>query len=125
MKLNRPFGGLLREVRLEAGKKIFEVADFVEVSSAYLSQIETGRRNPPHPTLIKKIAGFLGVDPARLLKAAELDKEFVELGLVNISPEKAELAFILQRGWSSISDKEAIELKEILQKFFKGPDKEK
>lgn len=124
MKLRRPFGRLLRETRLNANKKIFEVAERIDVSSAYLSQIETGRRNPPHESVIRKVADFLGTDAAPLLRAAELDKEFVELGLVNVSDAKAELAFILQRGWSSITDREAGELKELLRKLFGDTDKE-
>ena len=40
------------------------------VSNAYLSQLERGRRNPPHPDILKRLAKVYEVPVTELLSAA-------------------------------------------------------
>lgn len=119
--MNRPFGNYLREHRRLAEKNLLDMARYLGCSVPYLSQIETGRRGPPNKETIRKMATFLGIAPEELLQEAERDREFVELGLLNISPKKAEVAYMLSRSWPSISDKEAEDIENILNEFLKKP----
>lgn len=57
---NNQFGKRLNSIR--KGKKITlkKLAEKSGTSDSYLSQLETGKRNPPKPELLKKIAFALG-----------------------------------------------------------------
>jgi transcriptional regulator with XRE-family HTH domain len=68
------FGPYLRELRRAAGLTLKQVESVARVSNAYLSQIERGLRNPPHPDILKRLATVYEVPPADLLiKAGYLD----------------------------------------------------
>ncbi|HBY98687.1 MAG TPA: hypothetical protein DEP84_32860, partial [Chloroflexi bacterium] len=65
------FGLYLKQLREAAGLSQEALADLAEISSAYVSQIETGRRNPPTPDVLRRMAGPLGVEYTMLLVAAD------------------------------------------------------
>ena len=68
------FGEFLKELRLKAGLKLRDVEERTEISNSYLSQIESGKRNPPHPDILKKLAPVYGVSLNHLMaKAGYLD----------------------------------------------------
>ncbi len=64
------FGEYLKIVRERAGLSQETLADEAEISSAYVSQIETGRRNPPTPDVLRRMAPPLGVPYTVLLTQA-------------------------------------------------------
>jgi transcriptional regulator with XRE-family HTH domain len=66
----RTFGDLLREQRLRAEKSLQDVAKHLDVSIAYVSDVERGRRGAFKTDRIHRIAEFLKVDPEPLLAAA-------------------------------------------------------
>jgi transcriptional regulator with XRE-family HTH domain len=72
----------LKELREAAGLSQETLADLAEISSAYVSQIETGRRNPPTPDVLRRMAGPLGVEYTMLLVAADYLNESDLLTLV-------------------------------------------
>lgn len=61
------FGHTLRMLRTAAGISLRALAKKVDVSPAYLSQVELGKLPPPTHTRIKKIADSIGI-PVSLLK---------------------------------------------------------
>jgi transcriptional regulator with XRE-family HTH domain len=70
------FGGYLRELRRAAGLTLKQVETKARVSNAYLSQIERGLRNPPHPEILKRLATVYETPHTDLLaKAGYLDEE--------------------------------------------------
>jgi transcriptional regulator with XRE-family HTH domain len=69
------FGRYLKEVREAANLSQEALADEAQISSAYISQIETGRRNPPTPDILRRMAPSLGVDYTLLLAAADYISE--------------------------------------------------
>jgi transcriptional regulator with XRE-family HTH domain len=69
--MNRSFGDILREARLDSGVGLRELARRVDKSAGYLSDVENGRVPPPSDGVILAIAGVLMVDKKRLLEAAE------------------------------------------------------
>jgi transcriptional regulator with XRE-family HTH domain len=70
------FGSYLRQVRKRRGLSLKQVETAAAVSNAYISQIETGRRRPPHPDILKKLSKVYDV-PLRdlLIKAGYLDDD--------------------------------------------------
>ena len=52
--MSSSFGPFLRSVREKLGKTMKQVADLLEVSTVYISDIERGKRNPPSEDKIKK-----------------------------------------------------------------------
>jgi len=60
----------LRTIRKQRGLSLKKVEKAAEVSNAYLSQLERGRRNPPHPDILKKLARVYEVPVNDLLAAA-------------------------------------------------------
>ncbi len=65
------FGEYLRRLRERAGISQETLAEEAEISSAYISQIESGRRNPPTPDVLRRMAAPLGVPYVVLLRQAD------------------------------------------------------
>ena len=72
------FGSRLRELRKEGQVLQSRFAGTCGISSAYLSDIERGRRNPPEDRVILRWAQYL--DPGR---AREIGEELIELAAVD------------------------------------------
>jgi transcriptional regulator with XRE-family HTH domain len=65
------FGEYLKKVRESKGIKITHLAEIANVSHAYLSQIESGKKNnPPSLDIIRRLAEGLNITSADLMKAA-------------------------------------------------------
>ncbi|MGH2542295.1 MAG: helix-turn-helix domain-containing protein [Ardenticatenaceae bacterium] len=65
-----PFGEYLKILRERAGLSQEALAEEAQISSAYVSQIETGRRNAPTPDVLRRMAPSLGVPYIVLLRQA-------------------------------------------------------
>jgi len=63
-------GNYLLNVRKDRRLSLKKVEQLAGVSNAYLSQLERGRRNPPHPDILKKLAKAYEVPLNELLDAA-------------------------------------------------------
>jgi transcriptional regulator with XRE-family HTH domain len=64
------FGNYLRRLRKSKGLTLKRVETQAQVSNAYISQIERGLRNPPHPDILKRLAKAYDVQLRDLLIAA-------------------------------------------------------
>src|SRR4030066_1520688 len=64
------FGQYLKSLRQEHSLSLRDVGAKATISSSYLAQIEQGRRRPPGPDILKKIAPVYDVPVRDLLKAA-------------------------------------------------------
>jgi len=70
------FGEFLKDLRIRKGLKLRDVEKATGISNSYLSQVETGKRNPPHPDILKKLAPVYGVTIGELMtKAGYLEQE--------------------------------------------------
>ncbi len=83
------FGPYLRELRRAARLTLKQVERAAHVSNAYLSQIERGLRNPPHPDILKRLATVYDVPPADLLIAAGYLEDHAEAGVSRLKVEAA------------------------------------
>jgi HTH-type transcriptional regulator, competence development regulator len=64
------FGEILRNLRLEAGMGLRELAASVQISPGYLSDIEQGNVGPPKVKVILSLARALNIDNRLLLSSA-------------------------------------------------------
>jgi len=90
-----PFGLKIRALRDQRGMSLKQMADELNVSSAYLSALEHGQRGRPSPGLVMQILGCLNViwDEAEEIKAlAELSHPRVTIDTAGLSPAATELA---------------------------------
>jgi len=60
----------LRNVRKARGLSLKKVEVAAKVSNAYLSQLERGLRNPPHPDILKRLARVYEIPLEDLLEKA-------------------------------------------------------
>src|SRR5579864_4485349 len=64
------FGAYLRSLRNQRGLSQREVNALANVSSAYLTQVENGQRNPPSAEVLKRLAQVYQVKPEDLMREA-------------------------------------------------------
>lgn len=64
------FGEYLRSLRKRRDMSLRELAAASGVSNAYISQIETGQRGVPSPSVIRQLADALNVPYLDMMKAA-------------------------------------------------------
>ncbi len=115
--MSSAFGVQLRDLRIKCKKTLKDLAEALDVSVVYVSDIERGKRNPPAQDKIHKIASFFHTSPSTLLEAAALDRDRVELELDGEAESmSSRTALALARRWSTISDEELNEIMKILSK---------
>ncbi|MBT9172522.1 MAG: HTH-type transcriptional repressor RghR [Syntrophomonadaceae bacterium] len=64
------FGQKLLELRKRRNLSQKELANLTGVSPSYLSRVERGERNPPHPAVLKKMAPPLALSEYEILALA-------------------------------------------------------
>ena len=90
-----PFGARLRALREARGVTLAQLADAIQVSSAYLSALEHGRRGRPSAGLIHQVNEFFGLiwdEADELARLAALSHPRVTIDTAGLSPEATELA---------------------------------
>jgi transcriptional regulator with XRE-family HTH domain len=115
------FGDYLKRLRLEKRLTLMEVREHSGISIAYLSQVEQGKRPPPHPNFLRKLASIYEVPLQEILERAGFLKEekpqvfseadelewafqailrdpsigpFIDKGRARFMPMKAKIAFV-------------------------------
>lgn len=83
------FGPYVRRLRKEKGLTLKQVEKAAKVSNAYVSQVERGKRNPPHPDILKRLAKVYEVAQRDLLVAAGYLEEDTKERLEREQVEKA------------------------------------
>lgn len=102
-----PFGAKIRALREAKGIAMKDMAVDLNVSAAYLSALEHGKRGRPAPGLVMQIAGYLGCiwDEAEDLKTlAELSHPRVVIDTAGLAPDRTELANRLARRIRDLPD---------------------
>jgi transcriptional regulator with XRE-family HTH domain len=95
-----PLGEKLRAMRDERGVTLKEMAAALQVSSAYLSALEHGRRGKPTFTLMQKIIAYFNViwdDAEELQRLAEMSDPRVTIDTAGMPAEATEFANRLAR----------------------------
>ncbi|MDJ0933602.1 helix-turn-helix transcriptional regulator [Breoghania sp.] len=93
-----PFGAKLREMRRKRGITLKEMAETLQVSSAYLSALEHGRRGRPTWFMVQRIITFFNViwdEAEELQRLAEVSDPRITVDTAGLEPEATELANLL------------------------------
>lgn len=101
-----PFGRKLRELRAARGVSLKEMAAGLEVSPAYLSALEHGRRGVPTWFLVQRIIVYFNViwdDAHELERLAQISNPRVTVDTAGMDPKATELANRLARDIGELS----------------------
>lgn len=99
-------GIYIRSKRISKNIGLREMADLLQISPAYLSNIENGKHNMTNPILLKKIGKILNIDHLTLFKI---------IGYTDKDKKELEQEIWLEL-YSQLSDED---LKEIIQLLLK------
>lgn len=112
------FGKTVRKLRIDKGVKLKEMASSLGKTSAYLSAVETGRKNAP-AELVGQIAEYFSLSPkeaAELRQAAEESRSEVSLPMTGFSDTQREVAAAFARQFPSLTDEELKQIRSLLEK---------
>lgn len=104
-----PFGAKLRELRKARGITLKEMAESLEISSAYLSALEHGKRGRPSPMLVRQICTFFTIiwdEAEELERLARVSHPRVAVDTAGLSPRATELANLLAERIGDLSEDE-------------------
>ena len=90
-----PFGARLRALRAERGMTLQQLADRIEVSGAYLSALEHGKRGAPGTGLVHQVCDAFGLiwdEAEALAQLARLSHPRVVVDTAGLTPEQTALA---------------------------------
>ncbi len=90
-----PFGARLRALRGARGVTLRSLAAALQVSPAYLSALEHGRRGAPGPGLVHQVNEYFGLiwdDADELARLARLSAPRVRVNTAGMTPEQTALA---------------------------------
>lgn len=90
-----PFGARLRALRAERGVTLKHLAETLQVSAAYLSALEHGKRGAPSPGLVHQVNEYFGLiwdDADDLARLARLSNPRVTVMTAGLTPEQTALA---------------------------------
>ena len=117
-----PLGAKLRELRAARGVTLKQMASALNVSSAYLSALEHGKRGRPTWILLQRMIHYFNViwdEAEELQRLAELSDPRIAIDTGGLSPEATELANRLARDISRLSVEDLGALKSELIKRVK------
>lgn len=90
-----PFGRRLRELRARRGVTLQHMAAALDVSPAYLSALEHGRRGRPSRTRVHQICQFFNIvwdEADELQRLARMSHPRITVDTSGLTPEATELA---------------------------------
>ncbi len=90
-----PFGARLRALRTRDGMTLAQLASRLQISSAYLSALEHGKRGAPSSGLVHQVCDVFGLiwDEAEgLAQLAKLSHPRVVVDTAGLTPEQTALA---------------------------------
>jgi transcriptional regulator with XRE-family HTH domain len=109
-----PLGAKMRELRASRGVTLKQMASALNVSSAYLSALEHGKRGRPTWILLQRIIHYFNViwdEAEELQRLAELSDPRIAIDTGGLSPEATELANRLARDISRLTPEDLGALK--------------
>lgn len=118
-----PFGARLRALRAQRGVSLKELAAALQVSAAYLSALEHGRRGRPSAGLVHQVNEFFGLiwdDAEELARLARQSHPRVVLDTAGLAPEVTELANRLAHEVRHLTPEAAARMAAVLDALPKG-----
>ena len=90
-----PFGARARSLRTERGITLTQLAEALQVSAAYLSALEHGKRGAPSAGLVHQVNEYFGLiwdDADDMAHLAKLSNPRVTVNTAGLTPEQTALA---------------------------------
>jgi transcriptional regulator with XRE-family HTH domain len=103
-----PFGAKLRQLRKERNITLKDMAAALDVSSAYLSALEHGKRGKPTWFLVQRIIAFFNViwdEAEELQRLAEVSDPNITINTAGMDPKATELTNLLSDRIGQLSPK--------------------
>lgn len=110
-----PFGTLLQEARIRAGKSVAELARVLERTEGHMRAVEANQRGPGSVDEVRRAAHTLGVDAAPLVAALLRRRDRVELGALDTCA-RFDLALWLAVNWDLLTDEEMLRALDALRR---------
>ena len=115
-----PLGARLRQLRDERGVTLKDMAKSLNISSAYLSALEHGRRGKPTWSLLQRMIQYFNViwdEAEELQRLAELSDPKITIDTGGLVPEATELTNRLARDIGKLDREDLVFLKtEVLKR---------
>ena len=95
-----PFGAAVRRLRAARGITLTRMAVDLQISAAYLSALEHGRKGRPSRALVVQVCEYFGIiwdDAEAIERAARLSHPRIAVDTAGLSPRATELANRLAR----------------------------
>lgn len=108
-----PFGERLRDLRRQKGVKQTEMAEALDVSPAYLSALEHGKRGAPSWAFIQKVIQYFGLiwdEAEHLQELAQFSKPKVTIDTSGMDERATRAANLLARRIGRLNDRELDQL---------------
>lgn len=112
-----PFGDRVRALRARKGVSLKQMADELEISSAFLSALEHGRKGTPSPMLLRQICTYFGLiwdEAEEMERLAIVSDPRVVVDTAGLSPDHTLVANLLARRINTLSSAELQALMAIL-----------
>ncbi len=112
------FGEYTRDLRIDRGENLKEMAENLGVSSAFLSAVENGKKQVPK-TWYEKISSIYELalkEQKKLRNAIEESKNMLVLNLQNVTQANKEFALVFARSFEELTDEERKKIQGILTK---------
>lgn len=112
------FGKTLRKIRIDHQELLKEMADKLEVSSAYLSAIETGKRRIP-ADWVNRIAELYHLDSVakrQLVQAEDQSACEVTISLQDVSSARRGAVLTFAKALDGLSDEELTNIMTVMKK---------
>ena len=90
-----PFGAKLRQLRADRDITLKQMAEGLQISAAFLSALEHGKRGRPSPILVRQICGFFHIiwdEAEELERLARISHPRAVVDTAGLSPKATELA---------------------------------
>lgn len=111
------FGKYLCGFRIDKGIKLKDMADALNITPAYLSAIETGKREPTH-SLLSKILNVYDFekDMADKLKTAfDRTRNVIAINTTELNKVQLDFAFLFARKITTLSEAQVDEIMRVLE----------
>ena len=115
-------GNFFRQLRINRGEILRDMAQNLGVSSAFLSAVENGKKRVPDARISKleKIYSLTPAQMAELKEAIMESSNIIELNIQNASMGNRQLAVSFARQFDTLDEETSQKLFEILKKHKEG-----
>ena len=112
------FGKALKKILIEKDYRIYDIAKGLDVSSAFVSSVITGKKNVPE-NWVEKLTKLLDLseqESVLLSEKASQSKDVYKIDVTNCSQLAKNTVYAFQRNLSDLDEETLQQLNEILNK---------